>query len=93
MKNGLRFRFDSETCLNYPFFDISCCRESEAKSQVVFQAKTQAKNDLLNWAPVQLLHWQSMGAAGGGGGGGGGGGLGGGGGGGCCGARGGPGQQ
>ena len=22
MKNGLRFRFDSETCLNYPFLNI-----------------------------------------------------------------------
>ena len=63
MKNGLRFHFDSETCLNYPFFEhflsggsiIFEWREFRAKTEVVFQAKIQNKNFLLNWAPDSAL--------------------------------------
>ena len=54
LNNGLRFHFDSVTCLNYPFLKFSYCSESEAKTQVVFQAKTQAKIFLLKWAPGTL---------------------------------------
>ena len=28
LKNGLRFQFESVTCLNYPFFNFFSCRES-----------------------------------------------------------------
>ena len=41
LKNSLRCRFDSATCLTYPFWNF--CIATQAKTLVVFQAKTQAK--------------------------------------------------
>ena len=55
LNKGLRFHFDSETCLNYPIFEhFLSVGKSQAKTQVVFQAETQAKIFLLNWAPAAL---------------------------------------
>ena len=52
LENGLRFLFDSVTCVNYSFYQFSLCRESQAKSQAIVQAKNQAINFLLNRAPA-----------------------------------------
>ena len=48
LKNSLRFHFDSGTCLNYQL------RESQAKTQVIFQGKIQAEIFLLNYPQDHL---------------------------------------
>ena len=42
-KNGLRFNFDSVSGVNYSFLTFFHCRESQAKTQAIFQAKTRAE--------------------------------------------------
>ena len=37
LKNGLRFQFDSVTCLNYPFLQFSQYNKSQMVFQTVFQ--------------------------------------------------------
>ena len=43
LKNGLRLRFDSVACLNYPNLNFFLISEPQSKTQVIFQAKTQAQ--------------------------------------------------
>ena len=59
LKNGLRFNFDSVSCLNYPFFNFFQCRESQAKTQVVFQAKTLAKKVSIELPPCRLNYFET----------------------------------
>ena len=65
MKNGLRFIFDSLTCVhvNYSFAQFSQCRESQAKTRAIFQAKAQAKFFLLHLVPCSCAASSSSSAA------------------------------
>ena len=43
LKNGLRFHFDSETCLNYQFLNIFLLEGISSQNSSHFEAETQAK--------------------------------------------------
>ena len=52
MKNRLRFHFDSETCLNYPFLNIFLVQGISSQNSSGFYSRNQSRKlFLLNWVP------------------------------------------